>query len=164
MIVSQASIVLYWNKKCCFATQSVHQSKPFFAKSKDHRIFAVFALCCLAYFTAVKGHLIPFETGFYKLGQIMHEHQCQEIVKLVRVLSFSLRCQLSPCHSIYLAIISIFALILAYFDRSCHKSANCGCICSIWRWVCLSESTCVQSDSTLRRSSMANDRALLHFN
>ena len=74
------------------------------------------------------------------------------VKKLVRVLSFSLRCQLSPCHSIYLAIISIFALILAYFDRSCHKSANCGCICSIWRWVCLSESTCVQSDSTLRRN------------
>ena len=124
----------------------------FLQKSKDHRIFAVFALCCLAYFTAVKSHLVSFETAFYKLGQITHEHQCQEIVKLVRVLSFSLRCQLSPCHSIYLAIISIFALILAYFDRSCHKSANCGCICLIWRWVCLSESTCVQSDSTLRRN------------
>ena len=148
----------------CYAKCPPIQAFFFLQKSEDHRIFAVFALCCLAYFTAVKSHLVSFETAFYKLGQIMHEHQCQEIVKLVRVLSFSLRCQLSPCHSIYLAIISIFALILAYFDRSCHKSASYECICSIWRRVCLSESTCVQSDSTLRRSSMANDRALLHFN
>ena len=97
--------------------------------------------------------LFRLKTAFYKLGQIMHEHQSQEIVKLVRVLSFSLRCQLSPCHSIYLSIISIFALILAYFDCSCHKSASCECIiCLIWRRVCLSKSTCVQSDTTLRRN------------
>ena len=100
----------------------------------------IFSLSCLAYFTAVKSQRSCMNTSKSKNCQVGTSFVLQSL-------------SLSPCHSLYLAIISIFALILAYFDRSCHKSASCECIiCLIWRRVCLSKSTCVQSDTTLRRN------------
>ena len=113
-------------------------------KSRITGSLQFFALCFLAYFTAVK-------------SQIMHEHQSQRIVKLVRVSSFSL------CHYHhvirYIWPLFQFALILAYFWSFLSH------ICKLWmhwRRVCL-KSTRVPSDTTLRRSLVTIKPGLGHY-
>ena len=108
MIVSKQALSYIENKRCCFATQSVHRSKPFFfAKkvgSQDRCSFCIVLSCIF----------------FIVLSRIFHSCQKSDhawtsksrIVKLVRVLSFSL------CH--YHHVIRYIWPLFQYLLRSWH--------------------------------------------
>ena len=153
MIVSKQALSYIENKRCCFATQSVHRSKPFFVKKKDHRIVAVFALCrlayfslcCLAYFTAVKSQRSCMNI---KVKELSSWYEFRPSVSVIITMSFVI-------FGHYFNICLDLGIFWSFLSHICKLWMH-------WRRVCL-KSTRVPSDTTLRRSLVTIKPGLGHY-